>query len=150
MNAHWKIFAVVLPAVILALFIMPAIPTRAASTNFGPSGVPPLNVAVLTDPSGTYQFMYVGNGTYSMNLTAYEKLLNDPYSAISASSIEIDGNTVFITVPVSDVVSGTTSSPGPPIPSPSIGFESVTSYLIGFGGMYINGRYILGTVWLLM
>ena len=71
-----------------------------------PSTVPPVNVAILTDPSGTYQFMYLGNGTYSMNLTAYEKLLNDPYSGISASSIKIEGNTVLMTVPVSNVVSG--------------------------------------------
>ncbi len=142
MRSRTKTVPVVLLAAILALFFVPGIPLHASSYS-GPSSVPPMNVGILRDPSGTYQQIYLGNGTYSMNLTAYEKLLNDPYSGISASSVQISGTTVLLTVPISNTVSGTTTPTHPPASAPNVGFESVTSYFIGYGGLYVNGRYVL-------
>jgi len=134
-----------LVAVALAIaFAVPMVPAKAASYSV-PSTVPPLNVGILTDPTGTYQFTYLGNGTYSMNFTAYQKLLKDPYTGISAESVKIEGNTVLMTVPASNVVSGPTSSSSPtsPVFSPSGELESVTSWLSGYGTTLVNGAYRL-------
>ena len=73
-----------------------------------PSIVPPVNTGVLKDPTGTYTFTYLGNGSFTMNYSAYEKLLQDPYTGIgSGSDVTVEGNTVIITPPESDTVSYT-------------------------------------------
>lgn len=66
-----------------------------------PSIVPPVNTGILQDPTGTYVFSYLGNGEYSMNLSAYEKLLQDPYSGVpnAAGEVQIVGSEVIIVPP---------------------------------------------------
>lgn len=70
-----------------------------------PSIVPPVNTEILKDPSGTYQFKYLGNGQYSTNMTTYERLQNDPYSGIAAPRIQMNGSTVVMTTPQSNTTS---------------------------------------------
>lgn len=81
-----------------------------APPNLTPSIVPPVNTAVLKDPSGTYTFTYLGPNEYSINASGYEKLQQDPYSGISASNVQTEGNMVIITTPQSNVVSTPTDS----------------------------------------
>ncbi len=122
----------------LALVLVPVVPTKAATFST-PSTVPAVNIGILKDPTGTYQFAYLGNGTYSMNYTAYQKLLKDPFSGISGS-VKMEGNTVLITVPASNVLSA------PPHDSPAAipeEFVSVTSWLVGYGAVFVNGGYHL-------
>jgi hypothetical protein len=52
--------------------------------------------AVLKDPSGTYWFSTSG-GQLIANLSAYQSLLDDPYTTILAASVLIDGNQVVLT-----------------------------------------------------
>jgi len=134
--------------IVVAAFLLPVVPTVAAAAggySTSSSSIPPLNVGILTDPTGTYQFTYYGNGTYSMNTTAYYKLLGDPYTGISATSVRIEGNTVLLTLPISNTESGTTSSaPSPPVSTSLRIFESAASWLLGCGAFYGNGNYHLG------
>ena len=60
---------------------------------------PPVNHAEMKDPSGTYNFTYLGNNQYSTDLATYQRLLRDPYSGTSASSVQIIGSTVLMTTP---------------------------------------------------
>lgn len=125
-------------AIVLALVLIPVVPTKAATFS-APSTAPAANTGILKDPTGTYQFAYLGNGTYAMNYTAYQKLLKDPFSGVSGS-VKIEGNTVLIAVPASNVVSA------PPHDSPAAapeGFVSVTSWLVGYGAVFVNGGYHL-------
>lgn len=128
---------------LVAAFFLPVVPASAIAPS-SPSAVPPVNVGVLTDPTGTYQFTYLGNGTYSMNYTAYQKLLRDPYTGVSATNITIAGNKVLMTVPATNVTSGFTSlARSLPVPPPAGGLESVTSSLSGYGAILVKGGYHL-------
>lgn len=130
-------------AICFIMILVPVVPSKAAAFA-GPSNVPPLNVWVLRDPSGTYSGSYLGNGTYSMNLTTYQELLRDPYTGVYTTGAEVQGNSVIITVPQSDTVSGPTSGvTAISAVQPSRLFESVTYWLLGHGGFYANGHYRL-------
>lgn len=97
------VYPIFVGGAIITLFCLSFVATAFTTET---NAVPLVNMGVLRDPTGTYTFSLLPNGAYSMNLTAYEKLLQDPYSAISnASLVQINGNTVVITPPVSDVVS---------------------------------------------
>lgn len=62
-----------------------------------PTIIPPVNEAILKDPSGTYVIYNATSSRWSMNLTSYEKLLHDPYSIIPAGLVQIIGNMAFVT-----------------------------------------------------
>jgi hypothetical protein len=129
-------------AVGVLMLFAPVVPSNALSYA-GPSMVPPVNHWVLRDPTGTYTGSYLGNGTYSMNLTAYEKLLHDPYTGTPQSNVKVEGTTVYIYVPPSNTVSGPTHGTiDPPVPA-SNDLESVTWLLLGHGAMLADGNYYL-------
>lgn len=106
---------VMITTVVSILFSAALIPSSNASSlgaptaalALKPSIVPPVNTGILKDPTGTYTFSYLGNGQYSMNLTASEKLLHDPYSGIPNASGEarVLGNSVIITPPRTNTTS---------------------------------------------
>jgi len=133
---------------LVAAFLLPVVPANAARYS-APSTVPPVNVGVLRDPTGTYDFTLLANGTYSMNFTAYQKLLKDPYTGIAATSVKIEGNTVLITPPTSNVVSGPDfgterSEPvSSPVSASSREFQSVTAWLSGQGAILAQQGYSL-------
>lgn len=108
--------SVLVTAVVLPLLILTASAPVAANSHVlptsNPSIVPPLNTAVLKDPSGTYTFAYLGNRQYETNLTAYEKLLSDPYSGVPATNVQVTGSSVIITTGQTDVVSTPTDLNG--------------------------------------
>ena len=78
-------------------------PTEASSSQPTPnltlSTTPPMGTGILKDPTGTYVIHYIGNGQISMNLTAYERLLADPDSGLSATVAQIAGGTVTLNIP---------------------------------------------------
>ena len=115
---------------LVAAFLLPVVPANAARYS-APSTVPPVNVGVLRDPTGTYDFTLLANGTYSMNFTAYQKLLKDPYTGISATSVKIEGDTVLITPLTLNVVPGPERSEpvSSPVSANSREFQSVTAWL---------------------
>ncbi len=77
-----------------------------SSLNVTPASVPPVNTAVLKDPSGTYTFTYLPSGQYMMNLSTYEQLLHDPYSSIgNGVQVQVQGTTVILTLPQSNTTS---------------------------------------------
>ena len=123
----------------MLLLFVPIVPSNAVFYS-GPSITPPMNHWVLSDPSGTYSGIYLGNGTYSMNNSAYQRLLHDPYTVAPTSNVKVEGNTVYIFAPSSE------SPPhgiiAPPVPTTN-DFESVTSLFLGHGGMLANGNYFL-------
>lgn len=97
-----------------------------------------LGVSTMSDPSGSYEFQYLGNNTYSMDLATYERLLNDPYAGIGGT-IEIINNTVIETM-LSTV--NDTYGPGFVAASPTAhGFASVAFWLFGFGCFCSGGIY---------
>ena len=122
------------------LLFAPMVPTTAVSYT-GPSTVPPVNHWVLSDPSGTYTGIYLGNGTYSMNLTSYQKLLHDPYTVAPQSNVKVEGNTVYIFAPPSDTVSAPPHGTIAQIAPATNNLESVTLVLFGHGAMLTNGNY---------
>ena len=122
------------------LLFAPMVPTNAVSYT-GPSTVPPVNHWVLSDPSGTYTGIYLGNGTYSMNLTSYQKLLHDPYTVAPQSNVKVEGNTVYIFAPPSDTVSAPPHGSIAQIAPATNDLESVTCLLFGYGAMLTNGNY---------
>ena len=79
--------------------------TKCIFTSGQGQSLPRKQIQGFSDPSGTYAFYYLGNGQYSMSLSAYDRLLHDPYSKISATNVQVSGNTVIITVPESNVTS---------------------------------------------
>jgi len=121
------------------LLLVPVVPSNAVSYS-GPSIIPPVNHWFLSDPSGSYTGIYLGNGTYSMNVTVYQKLLHDPYTVAPTSNVKVEGNTVYIFTPFSN------SPPhgiiAPPVPATNV-LESVTSLFLGHGGILANGNYFL-------
>lgn len=76
--------------------IGPAFPVPGSSSV--PLLLPPPGHAVLKDPSGTYNFTYLGNRQYSTDLATYQRLLKDPYSG-TVSRVQIAGTTVVMTTP---------------------------------------------------
>jgi hypothetical protein len=75
-----------------------------APPSLTPAELPSANTGILRDPTGTYAFIYLGNSEYSINQSAYEKLLGDPYSGISHSGdVQFVGGMVIITVPSSNI-----------------------------------------------
>lgn len=129
-------------AVGILMLFAPVIPTNAVSYS-GPSTVPPANTGILHNPTGTYVFSYLGNGTYSMNATAYQKLLHDPYTVTPTSNVKVEGNTVYIFVPPSNTVSTPTHCSIPqPVPD-AHDLESVACLLVGHGAILVNGDYHL-------
>jgi hypothetical protein len=126
----------------MLLLFAPVVPSNAVSYT-GPSTVPPVNHWVLSDPSGTYTGIYLGNGTYSMNLTSYQKLLHDPYTVAPQSNVKVEGNTVYIFVPPSDTVSAPPHGAIAQIGPTTNDLESVTCLLFGHGAMLTNGNYFL-------
>ena len=123
----------------MLLLFAPVVPSNAVSYA-GPSTVPPVNHWVLSDPSGTYTGIYLGNGTYSMNLTSYQKLLRDPYTG-TQSNVKVEGNTVYIFVPPSGTVSALPHGAIAQIAPTTNDLESVTCLLFGHGAMLTNGNY---------
>jgi hypothetical protein len=85
------------------------IPAGASTTSTRSLPVPKINMAILSDPSGTYTFNNTVTGEFVINLTGYQKLLEDPYSGISGN-VSIDGDMVTITVPQSTTVSTPTDT----------------------------------------
>ena len=125
----------------MVLLLAPVVPSKAVSYT-GPSTVPPVNHWVLSDPSGTYTGIYLGNGTYSMNLTSYQKLLHDPYTGVPQSNVKVEGNMVYIFVPPSDTVSAPPHGAIAQIAPTTTDLESVTCLLFGHGAMLTNGNYL--------
>jgi len=58
-----------------------------------------MNTGILKDPSGTYAISYLPDGQMSMNITAYYKLLSDPYAGISATLSTVVGETAILQPP---------------------------------------------------
>ena len=151
---RWAIGMISIAALAI-LFLAPVVPAKgvsyadSSSIGTGPSVVPPVSWGILTDPSGTYWFHFFTNGTYAMNLTSYEQLLNDPYSTHPSNCPHtIEGNIILISCPQTQitinpggppVASGSTTSPVPPGTN---GFESPAYWLAGQGAIYFNGRYL--------
>lgn len=125
----------------MLLLFAPVVPSQAV-TYTGPSTVPPVNHWVLSDPSGTYTGIYLGNGTYSMNLTSYHKLLHDPYTVTPQSNVKVEGDTVYIFIPPSDTVSAPPHGAIAQLAPSSNDLESVSCLLFGHGGMLANGNYL--------
>ena len=90
---------------LLAIAVAPALATGGSSVRYPavpsiPAALlPPPGHAVMKDPSGTYNFTFIGNQQYSTDLATYQRLLEDPYSRIAASKLQIIGSTVLITTP---------------------------------------------------
>lgn len=112
-----------------------------------------VQLAVAQDPSGTYCFKYLGNGTYATDLATYERILQDPYSGIGGQ-VDIVGDVVYITMPqISpiDVVGGPIleglileqNSTQPSAMHPTSGLGSLTYLISGLGGLLLNGNYLL-------
>ena len=128
-------------AVGMLLLFAPVVPSNAV-TYTGPSTVPPVNHWVLSDPSGMYTGIYLGNGTYSMNLTSYQKLLHDPYTGAPQSNEKVEGDAVFIFAPPSDTVSAPPHGAIAQLALAANDLESVTCLLFGHGAMLANGNYL--------
>ena len=124
----------------MLLLFAPVVPFNAVSST-GPSTVPPVNHWVLSDPSGTYTGIYLGYGTYSMNLTSYQKLLHDPHTVAPQSNVKVEGNAVYIFAPPSDTVSAPHHGAIAQIAPATNDLESVTCLLFGHGAMLSNGNY---------
>jgi hypothetical protein len=142
------VFRISVIAVLAILFLAPVIPSRVASytdspqVSSTPSMIPPVNWGVLVDPSGTYWIHFFDNGTFAMNLTSYQRLLNDPYSTNPSSCPHvIEGNTILITCPTPSpsTLHGSLTDASPT--SPTHGLESVSYLLIHHGAVYFEGRY---------
>lgn len=148
MKPRTRGIAVLIALALTAAFLLPVVPASATRYS-APSAVPPVNVGILRDPTGTYQFTFLANGTYSMNLTAYQELLKDPYTGIAAANVKIEGNTVLITPPTSNVVSGPDFGPersepaSSPVSATSGQFQSVTTWFLGYGAVFADRGYHL-------
>ncbi len=95
-------------------------PTRGGSTTSSAVGtppasllLPPVNAAIMKDPSGTYNFTYLGNRMYSADLATYERLLRDPASGIAASNVQIMGTTVIMVTPEENARASAPNANGP-------------------------------------
>jgi hypothetical protein len=82
---------------VMAIQAMAVTPSSTSAPRVSePSIVPPLDTGIIQDPTGTYTIQYIGNGQMSMNRTAYDKLLNDPYSGLSATVAKMNATTVIL------------------------------------------------------
>jgi hypothetical protein len=95
--------------------------------GFPVGSAPPPGCEVVSDPSGTYYFRYIGNDTYETDLATYESMLQDPYSGIGGT-IHIVNDTVYIIMQQSNITSGGTY--GIPSSLNSVGLAPDVWYLL--------------------
>lgn len=120
--------------ILVLLFAAPMVPARVASYDQSSNTTtgPPLKW-FSSDPGGVYSGYSFGNGTYTMNLTTYERFAQDPYTVLCRNSgVNIEGSVVRFTC------SPTNASP---LPLPSNALGSVTYWLVGHGGLYFDNKY---------
>lgn len=86
-----KRFRVLLTVAAVLMLSTSAVPIRAASAS-GPSLRPdpllasvPVGTVVVRDPKGVYVFLRDGPRLYSINTTAYQTILKDPYQRLVGS-----------------------------------------------------------------
>lgn len=117
--------------------------------GLNPTFAPPLNNMVIQDPSGTYWFKYLGGGQYSTDIATYQAVLKDPYNGISASQVQVIGNTVLLTTPQPTLVTEIPSTATQGIASPSTSYPTSSNFeWSGAGGGFctfvsqgLNGMY---------
>lgn len=123
-------------AVIIFASFVPVIPTFLAAyykTPQPPAGSP--QPWYSSDPGGAYSGYTFSNGTSTMSLTDYNRLLHDPYTRLCTNSgVKIEGSTALFTCNSPDAT---------PLPPPPNAFVSVVYALTGHGGLFVNGRYFL-------
>lgn len=137
--------AVILAAMILSVISLAPLSASmtSGSIQMKPAIIPPVNTAILVDPSGTYMFYNVTSTSFMMNVASYEALLHDPYSTPPTGTTQIVGNMVNVS---------TASRPSPPhFPTvysfnwAGAGGGDCTSMTVGTG-LHCNGsKGTLGT-----
>jgi hypothetical protein len=100
---HRTLLPVAVVTVIVLIFLVPLVPSKAASQAWlsplrSASSIPP-NSWCEADPTGTRCGGILGNGTYTMSLSTYNSMLNDPYSHWCSNHLRFEGDTVYLTCP---------------------------------------------------
>jgi hypothetical protein len=133
------IILVIAAAVVIAVPVIPSKPASYTSTSQTATGLPattPPYTWCESDPTGSRCGGSFANGTYTMSLSTYNSMLHDPYQHFCSNDTRIAGDTIYLTCPQTNIVSGLSSS------TSVNGFESLSCWLIGRGGLYYDGRYI--------
>ena len=133
MNTRRTTAAILAVVAVVLMFTAPVIPAKLAtySTTGLPAGPP--HQWFVSDPGGQHSGYTFDNGTNEVNVSTYDRMVQDPYSSPCPNSgVKFEGSVVLFTCNPTF-----TSSLPPPE-----GFESLAYWLVGHGGLYSDGRYL--------